>query len=757
MDGWRSIVRRRRSEGLVQQTRRLFLLLVLVSLTLTILHPLSEPGTHRVPVLAAGYVALAAIWVVRLATGKAPLVLDIAEAAIAGGLAPAYVDPAMVYTFVFPALWFRGLFGSTGRVLLHCALLATGLTTAFALTVRLPLVGALLATVPAMVLTVVVSRYLVLSLFAREQAQQRDAALVRLGRGLIGAWDVTALHQLARACAVAITDATPGLRMILVEDGDDETELAVLERHGAFERQPATLPRAALPTDLTAQTPRPARDGAAISAAVGVPAQWLALPVLPGSTLLVGAPSRVPPEAMVAVQSLVNQCALALQTCAAHDDLATQASTDPLTGLANRAAFGTALHDALTDAGRPIALLLLDLDDFKVVNDSLGHAAGDELLRHVARRLRAAVRGHDLCARLGGDEFAVLLTEPEHDALTVGQRLVDLIATPVSLHGRLAHVGASVGIAFPAARATTDDLMQQADTAMYAAKAKGKDRVQVFDPSLLREDTAAAFEAELADAATSQLVVHYQPILSVPDNRCVAVEALARWQHPTRGLLLPAEFIPTAERTGAILAIGAAMLRQACRDVSSWRERHGRLDVHVNVSAAQLTDPGFVDTVVACIRDHDMQPRQLILEVTETMVIDSPVVRDTLRALTVIGAAIAIDDFGTGYSALSTLRTLPLDIVKIDKTFLDAGASALADRAVVEAIVQVARRLGLRVIAEGVERRDQQTFLTEAGVGAAQGYFHLRPVPAEDLLAWLDRTTADDGTTVTQLPVRRTG
>jgi diguanylate cyclase (GGDEF)-like protein len=451
---------------------------------------------------------------------------------------------------------------------------------------------------------------------------------------------------------------------------------------------------------------------------------------------------------------------LALRTSEAHHELTTQANVDALTGLANRPAFTAALQLAIADQDRHVALLFLDLDDFKVVNDGLGHAAGDELLQIVASRLRRAVRPEDLCARLGGDEFAVLLPDADDVAATIAQRLVEHVARPVSLKGRVAQVGASVGLAFASPGTSAEELVQHADIAMYAAKAKGKNRVQDFDPSLLREDGTAAFEAELAAAAgAGQLVVHYQPIMSVPDGSCVAVEALVRWEHPTRGLLAPAEFISTAEQTGAIIGIGAAVLRRACADALGWVGESGRLAVHVNVSAAQLTDPDFVDIVQACVTEFEMSAGQLVLEITESMVLDSPAIRAALDRLIAVGASIAIDDFGTGYSALSTLRNLPLDIVKIDKSFIAGGPSHSADEAVVAAIVQMAGRLGLRIVAEGVERPDQQEFLATVGADAAQGYLYLRPTSAPEFTSWLAERLPASRTvgTVTRFGPRRAG
>jgi EAL domain-containing protein (putative c-di-GMP-specific phosphodiesterase class I) len=338
----------------------------------------------------------------------------------------------------------------------------------------------------------------------------------------------------------------------------------------------------------------------------------------------------------------------------------------------------------------------------------------------------------------------------------VAQRLVELIAGPVSLKGRLATVGASVGLAFAGRGTSAADLVHRADVAMYAAKAKGKNRVQAFDPSLLQDRDEAGFEAEVAAAAgAGQLVVHYQPIVSVADDRCTAVEALVRWQHPRRGLLGPAEFVGIAERTGAIGEIGAFVLHRACADGAAWAGPAGPLALHVNVSAAQLTDPEFLDVVRDCLAEYGRPADSLVLEITEGMVLDSAPVRYALDRLAALGVRIAIDDFGTGYSALSIIRTLPLDIVKLDKSFLSNGPSHAADEAVVAAIVQMAGRLGLCVVAEGVERPDQQRFLRCVGIDAAQGHLHLRPTPADRFGQWLPGRTGQDRPVGTVTPIGR--
>jgi diguanylate cyclase (GGDEF)-like protein len=480
-----------------------------------------------------------------------------------------------------------------------------------------------------------------------------------------------------------------------------------------------------------------------LAEAAGFTRQWLCmpLPASPGRSMLLGAPDAVPVDAITAIQSMNNQVALAMRSSQAHRDLETQARTDTLTGLANRAAFTRALDAAAGAATGAAWVLFLDLDDFKVVNDLLGHAAGDQLLQHVATRMLGAVRDEDLCARLGGDEFGVLLHAADRDeAELIGRRLVELLSAPVRLDGRLTQVGASVGLAALDPGMSGAAVVQRADLAMYAAKAAGKNRVQGFSPALLRADATTALEDELRGAASrGEFAVHYQPIVSTLDGRCVAVEALVRWAHPTRGLLGPAEFLDVAERTGLINRIGEQVLRRACADAAGWTDGGHPVALHVNASPSQLAHPRFVTVVRECLAAYALAPKQLIIEITESSVLDSPAVQGTLDVLAGLGVGLAVDDFGTGYSALTTLRTLPVDVVKIDKSFVAGAATVVADQAVLEAIAQMAGRLGLETVAEGVEDVDQQRFVERAGITAVQGYLHQRPVPAPELVAWLAR------------------
>ncbi len=731
----------------MQQTRWLFCLAVLLSVVLTLPAVVTAGGSPAVLGIGAALV-LACSSVLRY-RGRVPSwLLDLLDAAGVLAFAAACPQPAVALSFGFSVSWFRALYGSDRRVGAY----AVGVAAAMALSVpawslvaghdgttaAAPVLGAL----PLLLLTVGVARYLALAMFAREQAQSRDAALARLGTELLGVTDRDKIVEQAWRTAGSLCRTTPGLRVLVVADRPGGP-LQVKGHAGHWRRAPGTVPVTVLPGRTTGTGSTVVASSWVLDESVGVVCAWQCID-LPGpsqETMLLGAPGSVSPDTVVAFRSMTNQIALAMRTSDAHRDLEQQAHTDGLTGLANRTSFTGALERSL--ARNPVAgvaVLFLDLDDFKTVNDGLGHAAGDELLRQVAARLGGAVGPSDLCARLGGDEFAVLLTSTaDAEVLALAKHLVGLVATPVVLGGRHAAVGASIGVAFADGASSAGDIVQQADVAMYSAKANGKNQVKVFGPGLLQPGVRAELDAELAVAAAAgQLEVHYQSILAASDDRCTAVEALVRWQHPTRGLLAPADFMPDAERTGAVVGIGAAVLREACTFVAALDAAGGDdIAVHVNVSAAQLGHPGFLDAVQDCVQRYALAPRRLVLEITESMVLDAPAVLNTLDTLVGLGVSLAVDDFGTGYSALTTLRTMPLEIVKIDRSFVAGLPTDTTDLTVVEAVVQMAHRLGLRTIAEGVERPEQQKFLREAGVDAIQGFLHRRPAPAEEVLAWL--------------------
>jgi diguanylate cyclase len=425
-----------------------------------------------------------------------------------------------------------------------------------------------------------------------------------------------------------------------------------------------------------------------------------------------------------------------------------EATHDGLTGLANRALFRKRLAAAL-DAGVPTAVLLVDLDDFKTVNDSLGHEVGDRLLVSVADTLRADAGPHGLPVRVGSDEFAVLLTSPDMDPEAVAQRILDALSQPISEHRLLAQ--ASVGIATAGPGATLDGVLRDADVAMYAAKQRGKAGF-VHYVAGMEEPVLAHIQlgGELRRALDAgEFRVYYQPVMGLEDGRVIGVEALARWLHPTRGMVEPAEFIPAAERTGLIVPLGRFVLRETCRQAAAWLAEFGPDALQKagpNVSARQLHDPDFVADVVAALADSGLSSDRLVLELTESAVLRGQQVSRTLHELDGMGIKLALDDFGTGESSLSLLRSFPAAIVKLDKSFVDGieiddgdPAAREAREAVARAVIQLAGALRLDTIAEGIENADQAQRLRDLGYTLGQGYHMARPMPADDMSRLLAR------------------
>ena len=415
---------------------------------------------------------------------------------------------------------------------------------------------------------------------------------------------------------------------------------------------------------------------------------------------------------------------------------------DPLTGLPNRQSLSERLQQACSRAqcnGGMVAMLFLDLDRFKLINDTFGHAAGDRLLKSVADRLAACVRGADTVARLGGDEFTVVLEDIVHgrDAATVAQKILDALAQPFSLAQQEVFISASIGIAlYPSDDNGIDSLFKKTDAAMYHAKERGRNNYQFYSAEMnaslarklhMENSLRRALERE-------ELRLHYQPQVDTVSGRIIGMEALLRWQHPEMGLVPPAQFIPLAEETGLIVPIGECTLRSACLQTRRWHERgFGPLRVAVNLSAYQFKQKDFPHTVARILDETGLDPGCLELELTESTVMDDvDQAIEILHALNAMGVYLSIDDFGTGYSSLSYLKRLPIDALKIDRSFVrDIGADS-DDAAIVTAIIAMARSLKLKVIAEGVETREQFAFLRKCRCDAMQGYYFSRPVPPEE-------------------------
>ncbi len=421
--------------------------------------------------------------------------------------------------------------------------------------------------------------------------------------------------------------------------------------------------------------------------------------------------------------------------------LASQALHDRLTGLPNRVLLRDRIEHALARAGRrgaSVALLVADIDRFKLINESLGHDGGDRLLVAVAERLTELLRPGDTVARMGGDEFALLCEDISgyHEAAGIASRVVGAFEKPFGVQGADLSMTASVGVAVGALAGPAPELLlRDADVAMYRAKDGGRDRYEVFDETMLADATSRlSVENDLRRGiADGQLRLYYQPIVHLDTGAIAGFEALVRWQHPERGLLPPMEFIPSAEETGLIVPLGRYVLAEACLQAAKWADMHSsgeRLRISVNVSAKQLVQPGWSDEVAQILAESGLAPRQLVLEITESVLMDDT---DTtavrLEELRRLGVRIAIDDFGTGYSSLGYLRRLPVDILKIDKSFIDGVAEGPHESALARAVVKLASTLRLEAVAEGINSRKQLLQLRRLRCPYGQGFFFSRPQP----------------------------
>jgi diguanylate cyclase (GGDEF)-like protein len=428
--------------------------------------------------------------------------------------------------------------------------------------------------------------------------------------------------------------------------------------------------------------------------------------------------------------------------------MARQAFRDPLTQLGNRAMFINHAQDALADADETMtAVIIIDLDGFKEVNDTYGHAAGDELLKTTATRLNANVRTNDTVSRLGGDEFVVLLPRLVDDTIadTVADRILRDLLQPLVIGDVLLSIRASAGIAITRGGGhDVDEVLREADQALYQAKAEGKGVARRFDPELFaRTEGRRRDEADLRRAyAEHQFEVHYQPIVDLDGEHTVGVEALVRWRHPERGLLPPAAFLDLAEESGMLPELGHWVLREACRQAVAWQQHTPGFELNVNLSASQLGNPALCDEVRDVLAATGIPPHLLVLELTETVALtDLAESARILSSLKALGVRIALDDFGTGFSSLSHLGVLPVDVVKIDKSFVqamqDSGGASVA-----EAVLQIARTFNLAPVAEGVEDAVQASRLRELDCAQAQGYHFARPMPAGEVTDLLSRQAA---------------
>jgi diguanylate cyclase (GGDEF)-like protein len=413
---------------------------------------------------------------------------------------------------------------------------------------------------------------------------------------------------------------------------------------------------------------------------------------------------------------------------------------DVLTGLANRAHFNEKLDEAgkrLRRGGAAITVMMLDLDRFKAVNDTLGHPAGDALLIEVGKRLQSTLRETDVLARLGGDEFAIIQEggASQHEgAIALALRIINAIGQPFDLSGFEAHIGTSIGIAMaPEHGIEPETLLKAADLALYTVKAEGRNDYRLYDPSMLESaNTQQSAENELRDAiAQEQFELHYQPMVDIATQAICGVEALVRWRHPARGLLMPDQFLPLAETSGLIVPIGQWILQRACKDAAAWP---AHVKLALNISAAQFRKGNLFDLILCALVENGLSPERLELEVAEAAVLDNPDAHLAMvRQLRNLGIAIVLDDFGTGHASATHLTSFPFDKIKIDRAFTRDVLTRRDYAAVVSSVLALAQGLGTLTAAEGIETEAQYEYMRQARVDIAQGYLFGSPMPASEL------------------------
>jgi diguanylate cyclase (GGDEF)-like protein len=461
-----------------------------------------------------------------------------------------------------------------------------------------------------------------------------------------------------------------------------------------------------------------------------------------------GSPRRFSQDDVSFMQAIANVLANAIERRRTEERTRHEALHDPLTGLPNRNLFLDRLHHALSVAARrqnSIAVLFLDLDQFKVVNDSLGHAAGDELLAAVAPRIEQALRPGDTVARFGGDEFAVLAEDigNERGATRIAERIAETLSRPFVLREREHFVSASVGIAIGEGHEAPEALIRDADSALYRAKERGRGGYEIFDEVMRsRVIEHMQIENDLRRAIQRQeLELHYQPVIKLRDGSIIALEALLRWNHPERGLVGPLGFIPVAEESRLIVPIGRWVIEQACRQASAWQQLHpdsAPVSVAVNLSARQIADPDLLSHIEGAVRANRIDPSNLWLELTETTLLDdTTAVERTLESLKGLGVRLVLDDFGVGFSSLGYLKRLPLSMIKLDRSFVENLTEGSHDAAIVRAVNEMADTIGIGVVAEGVETGEQVRMASTLGCGYAQGFHFSKPVPVSEIEALL--------------------
>jgi diguanylate cyclase (GGDEF)-like protein len=747
--------------GLQARIRWLFLLGGLFNLVMAV--PLLVWGSSSALELrVAGAIGLAVLgwwWLRGYAKGHFPLAGIVLEFAALGVVALAVQSPDRILGVLYVGLYFRAVYGSWRTLGPTLLIFAGGY---FGPMILLPVARVSAEEAVQQLIGFVLSTGMMgtpaLALRRHERSAAREHVLAQAGAALVAATDRTQVYAaVLQATSAVLSEASVTRLSLSVGRADTFVCVAAegLEADGllgatvrlgeiptAYRHSSATMQRAidaAAATELESALGYRPHQGSILLTRLRIKDETTGM-------LVVESSQPLPSEYIDGLMTLAAEAALALENARRVDELAHMAFHDALTGLANRALLFDRLERAVARANRRggrVGVLFMDLDNFKTINDSLGHEAGDRLLIAVAERLRTCMRAEDTAARLGGDEFTIVLEEigEPSEALAAAERIRAAFVSPFYLNERDVYVTTSLGVAVSRpGQESADDLLRNADVALYLSKTAGKARHTLFETSMGQNALERLeLETDLRQALGRQeFRVVYQPIVSLSDGRVAEVEALVRWQHPTRGTIMPGLFIPLAEETGLIVPIGSWVLEQACRQASAWHDQYPMappLVMSVNLSACQFQQSDLLMADIRRILDATgLDARSLKLELTESVLMqNADASLDTMRALKSMGIRLAIDDFGTGYSSLSYLKRFPVDTLKIDRSFVAGLGQDAQDTAIVRSVVALAKTLSLNVTAEGIETAAQEGELRALGCEQGQGYLFARPVSAVEV------------------------
>jgi diguanylate cyclase (GGDEF)-like protein len=774
--GWRrSALARWARHGLLSRVRAFFLLNALINTASAAVQLVFQ--SQQAPWLrtcgTAALLCLAVWWVRGWRRHSFPAAVEPVEWLVPVLVAIALGRGADALGVFYGALMFRALYGNPRAAVTRVVIVGVVLPAMPLMVMasgRPDYVGEELIQLPTVLVLAGITYLLGTALGRQERAVAREKVLTQTGTVLTTTDDVQAIHQGAVDAALTLLGRPDGAHAVLGLRVGSQHEIVAAAGDGIEGMVGARPTVSAIPVAVREafDTGRPAKMDHVTFAdpgMLGFTPKTGGVLLLPLRTkdgvigeLVVASDRSIPAEVQGSLETLSNQVALGLESAKLNEELTWRAFYDSLTGLANR----ELLHDRLDHAvartrrtGEPCGLLLIDMDGFKLINDSLGHGVGDDLLVGVTKRMRGCVREVDTIGRIGGDEFAIVLQDlaDRAGAVAVANRVVESLRAPIVVSGHHVTARVSIGIAMvgdsdEGEQISSEALLRNADLAMYHAKARRTGSWEMYEPGMHAEAVnRRSLEADLHHALPrDELLIHFQPIHALETGILTGVEALVRWQHPSRGLIPPAEFIPLAEKTGLIGPIGDWVLWQACQQVAAWQRDLpvGRtLELSVNLSPVQLDQPDLAERIGAALRASGLAPHLLLLELTEGVLVrDVDSVTAMLDRLKSLGVRLAIDDFGTGFSSLGYLQRLPIDILKIDRSFVDRLGAGGEQMPLADAIVRLGQTLRMETIAEGIETDEQLVALRSLGCQYGQGYLFGRPGDPDTIGALLHRTPA---------------